>query len=137
RHRGSTMKRLPVSLLAIGLAVASTTAAAQSAYGNDRYDDGYTSQQQTYYDYARVLRVDPVLDGRYRTTSNQYRGERCYETTTAGRYERDAYGNGGYRDGRDYRDGYGGYGYGRPSGYGDSASRSMATIAAGIVGAVL
>lgn len=127
------MKRLIASLFALGLAFGSTAAFAQSGY--DRYGDapygdggyGYDGEGETYYDYARVVRVDPVLDDGYRTASGY--GRRCYETTTAGRYERDdyrpGYGRGGYDDG-----------YGRRP-YGDSASRSMATIAGGVIGAVL
>ena len=86
------MKRLTATLLALGLATSSTAAFAQSAYQYDRYDDGrgHAGQDDTYYDYARVVRVDPVLDGAYGTAS-VYPRQRCYETTTAGRYEGDGY----------------------------------------------
>ena len=138
------MKRLSSALLAVGLIAASTTAFAQSGYdqryGNDRYDaqgygtQGDGSQGEAYYDYARVIRVDPALDGGYggdddRRTSG-YGNQRCYETTTTGRYERD----GGYRNDGAY-DSYGrsrsGYGYGNEGG------RNVATIVGGIAGAVL
>lgn len=131
------MKRLIASLLALGLAAGSTAAFAQSGYDrydapyDGRYDDGYSETYRTggdgeaYYDDARVIRVDPVLEGGYRTVAGDSR--RCYETTTAGGYRDDGY----YaRSGR-YDDGYGR----RP--YGDNASRSMATIAGGVIGAVL
>ena len=130
------MKRLSSALLAVGLIAASTSAFAQSGY-DDRYgNDPYASQGEAYYDYARVVRVDPVLDGDYRGyDSNRTSGydgnggQRCYETTTAGRYERD-----GYRSDGDY-DRYGrsrsGYGYGNEGG------RNVATIVGGIAGAVL
>lgn len=125
------MKHLTSVLLAIGLAGASTTAFAQSAY--DRYGDGYygNSSQGSYYDYARVIRVDPVLDGRYSRTGTHGQ-QRCYETTTAGRYQRDGY----YRDDGYYRnDGYNDpY---RHSPYGSNAGRNVATIVGGIAGAVL
>lgn len=133
------MKRLSSALLAIGLLAASTTAFAQSGYdnryGNDRYDtQGDGSHGEAYYDYARVIRVDPALDGGYddRRTSS-YGNQRCYESTTAGRYERDGYNNKYRNDG--YQDSYGrsrsGYGYGNEGG------RNVATIVGGIAGAVI
>ena len=84
-----------------------------------------------------MIRVDPVLDGGYggyddRRTSS-YGNQRCYESTTAGRYERDGYNNTYRNDG--YQDSYGrsrsGYGYGTEGG------RNVATIVGGIAGAVL
>ena len=136
------MKRLSSALLAVGLIAASTTAFAQSGYdnryGEDRYDtQGYGSQGEAHYDYARVIRVDPALDGGYdgygaRRTSS-YGNQRCYESTTAGRYERDGYNNTYRNDG--YQDSYGrsrsGYGYGNEGG------RNVATIVGGIAGAVI
>ena len=52
------MKRLSATLLALGLSAAVGTASAQN-YG------GYTNQQNAIYDWARVVRVDPVIDSRY------------------------------------------------------------------------
>lgn len=133
------MKRLIASLLAVGLAASSTAAFAQSGYDRDgaqydgRYDDGYRDSYRTggdgegYYDDARVIRVDPVLEGGYGAVAGESR--RCYDTTTAGRYDRDGDYDG--RSGR-YDDRYDDR-YGR----GDNASRSMATIAGGVIGAVL
>lgn len=133
------MKRFPVALLAIGLATASGGAFAQSTYypagnGYDRHDQGrYDQQGEAYYDYARVIRVDPVLDGSYNRTSS-YNGQRCYETTTAGSYERDGYyRNDGYRN-----DGYyGNDAYGRSQYGGSNTGRTVATVVGGIAGAVL
>jgi uncharacterized protein YcfJ len=121
------MKRLSAALLAVGLA-ASGTAVAQSTYyppsgGYDRYQ-----QDAAYYDYARVVRVDPVLDGRYSSTAN-VGGQRCYETTTAGSYERDVYQDGYRNDGRYDQ-------YGRPVA-GSTTGRNVATVVGGIAGAVL
>ena len=130
------MKRLSTAVIAIGLALGSSAALAQSAnlyQGDDtnRYPQGQYQQGQPYYDYARVIRVDPVLDGSYRRTSN-VNGQRCYETTTAGRYERDGYyPNSGYRNGGDY-DPYNG----SPQ-YGNNTGRTVATIVGGVAGAVL
>ncbi len=128
------MKRLTVALLvAVGLA-SSSAAFAQSSYypSGNGYDNGY-QQGEAYYDYARVIRVDPVLDGRYSSTSRYSRnGQRCYETTTAGSYERDGYyRNDGYRDDGYYRDQYG-----NPQ-YGSNGGRTVATVVGGIAGAVL
>ena len=130
------MKRLSSALLAVGLIAASTSTFAQSGYDGRYGNDRYASQGEAYYDYARVIRVDPILDNAYggyddNRTSGYYGngGQRCYETTTAGRYERD-----GYRSDGDY-DRYGrsrsGYGYGNEGG------RNVATIVGGIAGAVL
>ena len=87
------MKRLAAAMfVAVGLA-SSSAAFAQSSYSP--YGNGYDRHEQgeSYYDYARVIRVDPVLDGRYSRTNNygNYGQQRCYETTTAGSYERDGY----------------------------------------------
>ncbi len=131
------MKRLSSALLAVGLIAASTSTFAQSGYDNRYGNDRYESQGEAYYDYARVVRVDPVLDDDYRgydsnRTSGYYGngGQRCYETTTAGRYERDGYSSGSYRSDGYYggRDGYG---------YGTQGGRNVATIVGGIAGAVL
>lgn len=126
------MKRLLASLLAFGLAAGGNVAFAQSA-GYGRYDGAAYADGDRYYDYARVIRVDPVLDGGgYRQAYGSDR--RCYETTTAG-----GYGAGGYRDddryGRRYDRDYGGYD-GR-YGYGSETGRNVATVVGGIAGAVL
>ncbi|WP_028838876.1 MULTISPECIES: glycine zipper 2TM domain-containing protein [Thermomonas] len=136
------MKRVLASLLALGLAAGGNVAFAQSA-GYGRYDGSVQAEGDRYYDYARVIRVDPVLGGSgYRQGYGSDR--RCYETTTAGGY---GYGDDGYRnDGRydGYRnDGYdrryGGYD-GRNDGrygYGGETGRNVATVVGGIAGAVL
>ena len=118
------MKRLAVALLvAVGLASGGTASAQSYPYPSG---DGFNGQQQgeAYYDYARVIRVDPVLDGRYGGGSSAV-GQRCYETTSAGNDQRDGYDDvDGYRN-----DGYrnGGYydPYGRTQG-GSMAGRNIA-----------
>ena len=163
------MKGLLVSALALGLFAASSGALAQSyndqgrddqGYGNDqsRYGDQqydnhqydnhqYGSQDDRYsnpddggyYDYARVIRVDPVLAddaGRYQARNST---RRCRSRTTYDRYSYDngrgGYGNDGYYgDGRYYGDN--GYGYGE-YGSGSNGGRTAATVVGGIVGAVL
>lgn len=116
------MKRSISCLLALAMVTASASAAAQS-YGSYGVEAG-----NSYYDYARVIRVDPVF-------ASAYGGrQRCYESTTPGSYAGEA----GY-----YGD-YGDYGYGSRYGGGDDgrlggsqAGRTLATIAGGVVGAVL
>ena len=126
------MKRLTAALLAIGLATGSTAAFAQSSTyypagtGYDAYRQG-----DAHYDYARVVRVDPVLDGRYDRTASYGTGQRCYDSYSAGSYERDGY----YGDDRYRNDGYYDQ-YGRPQG-GTTAGRNVATVVGGIAGAVL
>ena len=146
------MKRLSAALLAIGLA-ASGSAFAQSGYyssangygNNNQYSGNQDDYQQgeAFYDYARVIRVDPVL-GAYRSTSSRYGNgnygnPRCYETRSAGSYQRDgyygndAYGTNGYRNEGYYgNDPYGSSQYG-----GSTAGRNVATVVGGIAGAVL
>jgi uncharacterized protein YcfJ len=128
------MKRLSASLLALGLAVASGTAPAQDYNFNatSAYQPAYQPSPDRYgnasgaiYDYARVVRVDPVIDsyrGGYATTS----GQRCYDSYT------DAYGNDPYRD-----NGYARDPYYPQRGYGTQAGATVATVIGGIAGAVL
>ena len=141
------MKRLLASLLALGLASASACAFAQSNHDgyqdNNGYNTGYdnaANSDGSYYDYAQVIRVDPVLQsnassyGNYNT--NTQAGMRCYDRSSAGYYDNGnsdpgngSYGNGSYNN--DSHNGYGG------RGQGSEAGRNVATIAGGVVGAVL
>ncbi len=138
------MKRLSVALLAIGL-VSSSAAFAQStyypssggyndgddnSYRDDYQRDGY-QQGEAYYDYARVLRVDPVL-GNYRGTSN-YDNQRCHATQSAGSYQRDGYYGNDNQYGYNRNDPYGRSQYGG----GSTTGRNVATVVGGIAGAVL
>ena len=143
------MKRLSASLLAVGLAVAGNAAAQSSGYYPVQQDRYSGSSQGATYDYARVLRVDPVIESgygdRYRNRDTQG-SQQCYYrqadevyTTNGGYDDRyddyrnndDRYGNGYSRDGYDDRNN----GY-RNTG-GSEASRTMATVIGGIAGAVL
>ena len=154
------MKRLSATLLALALASAAGAASAQSygnSYGNygsdpyyrgnrvtNVYPDRYGNSGGAIYDYARVLRVDPVIDTRYggtRVSGSPYgNGQRCY--TSAGRdgYA-DRYGRGdGYygNDGYYRNDGYGSDPYYPQQGrYGTETGRTVATVIGGIAGAVL
>lgn len=138
------MKHLFASTLAIALTATAGTAAAQVSSAPSY------STQGAHYDYARVLRVDPVYDARYGGRYAASTGTaRCVEDRTyAGghdryddRYDRDGYGRDGYvRD--PYRDGYSRDPYGRDA-YGDrygrapAAGGTAATVIGGIVGAVV
>lgn len=138
------MNRLSASILALGLAATMGVASAQSdhysRYGQgqpsvDRHGQSYGSQ----YDYARVVRVDPVFDSGY---GNGYRSQgassqRCY-TRDDGYYAGNEpygdgyYGNNGYRN-----DGYRNDGY-RNDGYrGSDGGRTIATVIGGVLGAVV
>jgi uncharacterized protein YcfJ len=121
------MKRLSATLLALGLAAAVGTASAQT-YGG--YESG-----TAIHDYARVLRVDPVIDSRQRNDryGNTYasNGQRCYEST--GRYATNGYSNGAYSNGSYPNDPY----YPQQGNYGTDTGRNVATVVGGIAGAVL
>jgi surface antigen len=134
------MKRLSAGLLVAGLAFTGTAFAQSSGYyGEDRYSgsdpypsDSYQEQGATY-DYARVLRVDPVIGSGYGNRGSQ-RSSQCYY-----RQADDVYtGDDGYYDQNDRydRDDY----YGRDESYsnnGNETSRTVATVIGGIAGAVL
>ena len=119
------MNRLSTSLLAFGL-LASCAASAQSYSSGDRYSGGD-------YDYARVIRVDPIIEGdRYggRTVST---AQRCYYRDADDQYVSDDgyYGDDRYRDDRD------GDRYGDDRYRGTDTGRTVATVIGGIAGAVL
>ena len=133
------MKHLFASTLAIALAATAGTAAAQVSSA-----PSYATQGG-HYDYARVLRVDPVYDSRYGGRYAASTGTtRCVEDRTyAGgydryddRYVRDGYGRDPYRDGY-ARDAYARDGYSDGYGRGNAAGGTAATVIGGIVGAVV
>lgn len=134
------MKRLSVSLLAASLAFAGNAAAQSSGYYSGQqggYHDSAQDRNATY-DYARVIRVDPVIESGYRGQSTQA-SQRCYY-----RQADDVYvGNGGYNGSDDYyRNGsnngyYGNDGYSNRNANGSQTGRTMATVIGGIAGAVL
>lgn len=160
------MKRLTASILALGLAASVGTASAQSngyysQYGTptpDRYGQS-TYGNNAQYDYARVVRVDPVTGssyGNYPTSSGTYNNgtynngaQRCYQQNRNGGYVgNDSYNGNGYSGNDGYRnDGYRDDGY-RDDGYygrddqsrsngGSQTARTVATVVGGIAGAVL
>lgn len=138
------MKYLSASLFAAGLGFAGHAAAQSSGGYYPAQQTGYYgsasqhAQTGATYDYARVLRVDPVIESGYgdRSSSNS---QQCYYRQADEVYAGDDYydrnGNDGYRS-----NGSNGY-YDRNSGYGDSygnqTGRTVATVIGGIAGAVL
>ncbi len=140
------MKQLTASIAAFAM-VATAGAASAQQYS--------PSSQGGYYDYARVVRVDPVYDsrneGRYAASTG---GERCTESRTyaggqagyGGTYRddryvdpRDPYRNDRYAGSRDpYADGYARDGYDPyRGGAGTQAGSTVATVIGGIVGAMV
>ena len=133
------MKRLSATLLAIGLATAVVgTASAQTYGGYNTYGGSngntYNADNNAIYDWARVIRVDPVIDSRYDRNgyaNNGYSntsGQHCYESNNR-------YGNNGYAQNGTYRNG--GYYPQQQAGYGTDTGRNVATVIGGIAGAVL
>ena len=135
------MKRLSATLLALGLATASIATANAQTYGgynNRTVPDRYGNTNGAIYDYARVIRVDPVIDSRYGNngysnngyaSNNGYttvNGQRCYESS--GSYGNNGYNNGTYRNDQNYP---------QNNQYGTNTGRTMATVIGGIAGAVL
>ena len=134
------MNLLSASLLVIGLSYTGAVAAQSSSYygQDDRYNSsGQYQQQGATYDYARVLRVDPVIGSgygsqtsqrstecRYRQADDVYTGDDDYYN------QNDPYqGNNGYYGNNGSNDGY--------RDPGNQTGRTMATVIGGIAGAVL
>jgi uncharacterized protein YcfJ len=154
------MQRIAASILAVALIAAGGTASAQNAgYSSpaDRYGaDRLTQAEGAYFDYARVLRVDPVLttgtrpvrvqsdecyseDGYYadrdddRYYDDRYRDDRYADRRYDDRYRDDRYRDDRYRDDRYYDGRYRGEG----GQYGTETGRNVATVIGGLVGAAL
>ncbi len=162
------MKRLTASILALGLAASVGTVSAQSSgyysqygqstngqygqptYGSSGYGqptvDRYGQDNGAYYDYATVLRVDPVLESGYGSGYPTSNSQRCYTSQGyAGNdgYSNDGYSNNGYSNNGYRNDGYSGNRYGGyPSNgsygnQGSTAGRTVATVIGGVLGAAL
>lgn len=139
------MKRLATSILALGLAAVVGTASAQSSGYYSQYGqptvDRYGQSSGSHYDYARVLRVDPVIQSGYGDTG-YYRNDqqRCYTRNDGYVYDDGYNNNGGYggdgyydRDGYRRNDGY----YGNDGYRGTETGRTVATVVGGVIGAVV
>lgn len=114
------MKRLLVSSLALCL-VASTGIAAAQTYPSGSYH----AQGGARYDYARVLRVDPVFDSQYGSGYATSNNQRCYDRQT-------------YVHGDEYDNGYRNDGYYEPQRTGGTRTgATVATVVGGVIGAVV
>jgi uncharacterized protein YcfJ len=133
------MKRLFVSTMALCLAATTGLASAQTYRGTPSYGQ----DANTRYDYARVVRVDPVFD-RYGSGYATSNSQRCYNRDTYVRgdgyndgYDNDGYyRNDGYGDDRYRNDGYYDQ-YGNRRNTGSQAGATVATVVGGIVGAAI
>ncbi|GAB1596456.1 glycine zipper 2TM domain-containing protein [Lysobacter claricitrinus] len=138
------MKHVTATVLALALTATAGAASAQQ-YSSYPTSSGAYASQGGYYDYARVIRTNPIYDprGSYAATTG---GPRCTESRTyAGGYGNDPYNNGYDRNGDGYPDdGYndpynGQYTdrYGRPVRQPTQGGSTAATVIGGIVGAVV
>ena len=92
------MKRLTATAMTLMISAAIGTAAASAHDFGYRYEDG--AYGRGYYDYARVVNVDPIIE----LVNQPVRSQRCYGGRD-GYADDDGYGsNGGY-----YNSGYNGY----------------------------
>lgn len=147
------MPRIAASLLAASLIVpmaASGVASAQTAGHPAAVQAQYAQSEAPYYDYARVLRVDPVLQSSYGPTRVSSNGNNCYSQdgyytdNRDGGYD-DRYADRRYDDRHDdryddrrYDDRrYDDRRYDGNDGYGTNTGRNVATVIGGIVGAAL
>lgn len=142
------MPRIAASLLAAALIVpmaASGVASAQTAGHPAAVQGQYAQSEAPYYDYARVLRVDPVLQSGYGPTRVSSNGNNCYSEdgyytdNRDGGYD-DRYSDRRYHDRYDdrYEDRrYDDRRYDGGDGYGTNTGRNVATVIGGLVGAAL
>jgi hypothetical protein len=144
------MQRIAASILAVALIAAGGTVSAQNA-GYSAPVDRYSQSEGAYFDYARVLRVDPVLTAGTRPVRVQ--SDECYSEdgyyTDRGddryyddRYRDDRYADRRYDDrrydDRRYDDRYYDGRYRGDGGqYGTETGRNVATVIGGLVGAAL
>ena len=128
------MKRLLASSLVLCLAATTGLASAQT-YRSGNY---YGQENTTRYDYARVIRVDPVFDSHYGSAYSTSGNQRCYQRQTYVRgddYNDSYYGNNGYSN--DYRDDGNYDQYGNYPRNGTQTGATVATVVGGIVGAAI
>ena len=126
------MKRLTASILALGMVAATGAASAQKPMPT--YNSRDTRVEGAHYEYARVVRVDPVFtrsERIQRTNAREcYREDSYYTDQDEDRgYDNRYRDRGGYAD-RDSR-------YRDQDGYGTPAGRNVATVLGGLVGAAL
>jgi uncharacterized protein YcfJ len=133
------MKRTLASTLALCLAATTGLASAQTYRSTAPYST--TQDPNVRYDYARVIRVDPVFD-RYGSGYATSNSQRCYQRNSYVRGD-DYYGDNGYGGNGYYRnDGYRDDGYYDQYGNyrrntGTRTGATVATVIGGVAGAVL
>lgn len=140
------MSRIAASILAAALivpmAAVSGAASAQDTSQPSPVQGKYAQSDAPYYDYARVLRVDPVLQsgGPRRVSSNRCYSEDGYYTDNRddgyGDRNDDRYADRRYDDRYDDRR-YEDRRYGDGDTYGTPTGRNVATVLGGLVGAAL
>ena len=134
------MKRALASTLALCLAATTGLASAQT-YRTTPATPYYGQDANVRYDYARVIRVDPVFE-RYGSGYATSNSQRCYQRDTYVRGD-DYYGNDGYTgDSYSRNDGYRDDGYYDQYGNyrrnaGTRTGATVATVVGGIVGAAV
>lgn len=141
------MKHVTTTLLALALVAVTGVAPAQAFFNEGRgqqpFPDRYGQDSGAVYDWAKVIRVDPVIGSRYGyANASDRRNCTTRRSTYAGNdgyYDNDDYYNGAYRGNGDYRnDRYDPYD--RNDRYGNSGSQTgntVATVIGGIVGAAI
>lgn len=141
------MPRIAASILAAALIVpmaASGIASAQNVTSSLPAESRYAPSDAPYYDYARVLRVDPVFRAGYgptRVSANNCYSEDGYyseqrDRSYDDRYDDRRYSDRGYDDRYDDRR-YDDRRYDGNDGYGTPTGRNVATVIGGLVGAAL
>lgn len=134
------MQRIAASILAVALIAAGGTASAQNA-GYSAPVDRYSQSEGAYFDYARVLRVDPVLTAGPRPVRVQsdecYTEDGYYTDRGDDRYYDDRYADRRYDDRRYDDRRYDGRYRGDGGQYGTETGRNVATVIGGLVGAAL
>jgi len=141
------MNRLTASILALGLAATAGTVSAQSSgYYPQQYGSQYGSQygqpvvdrygqgNGAYYDYARVVRVDPVMSSGYGYPASS--SQRCY-TRQDNYAANDGYNNGYYGNDGYNNNGYSNNGYNNGYSGGSTAGSNVATVIGGLLGAAV
>ncbi|MCL1530177.1 glycine zipper 2TM domain-containing protein [Xanthomonas nasturtii] len=110
------MKTLVLGALVMGLVVAGSATAQR--YDGGYRDNGRSGYEDGRYEYARVVRVDPIIVS---DSYNERTSEQCYNRPADGYYTSN---DGYHRDGGNY-------------GQAGVSNRSVASVIGGIAGAVL
>jgi uncharacterized protein YcfJ len=133
------MKRLIATAMTLMISAAFGTAAASAHDYGYRYEEG--AYGRGYYDYARVVNVDPIVE----IVSQPVRSQRCEGSSNSGYGYNSGYGgyngydNDSYGNGNGYDNGYNRYNYGYNTGgtrYGNSGLNGGKLLGALVGGAL-